>query len=404
MKDEVLSHYKEPNIPKIDGFLVAEPISFTMSLGNEILIGIKDDPSFGPVATLSKGGDDAEFFARYYDPANLILPPVEYEEVYNIVYSLKIRNKYESQKHYDYIELLSEALYRICKLAYQYSFISKHKPKYIIKTMDINPFVFSENGSLIAVDGFAEFRTFEECGITHSKPNVESLKGFFDPKGIVVSGVSSDARKYSLARNIVQLLADMGRTDIYCTNPKGGEAVVNNRTYHLYRSLSEVPDRYDLVVWAAPAQHTLDFIATIPDNKSVVLISGLPGDIKYSDFILAINKHKERGLRFVGPNCMGVYYAPDARHEGIDTLFIGEERLKLGYNEHSNTALFSQSGGMAISSIERTQNSPIYKVIVSFGNKVDVNVPDLLRYFARDPLIDVIAMYIEGLGDGEGHR
>ncbi|MCX7773476.1 MAG: CoA-binding protein, partial [Clostridia bacterium] len=235
-----------------------------------------------------------------------------------------------------------------------------------------------------------------------ARPNTEGLKPFFEPRGIVVAGVSSDVQKYSLARNIVQLLQDLGRKDIYCTNPKGGEAVIDGVRYPLYKSLSDIPNRYDLVVWAAPAQYTLDFIKTVPDNKSVVLISGIPGNIKYSEFAKEIRAHKERGLRFVGPNCMGVFFAPDAHHAGVNTLFIGEERLKLGYNERSNTALFTQSGAMAITSIERTQNSPIYKAIVSFGNKSDVNIPDLIRYFVREPSVEVLAMYIEGVGEGEG--
>lgn len=402
MKEEVLSHFKEPDIPKIDGYLIAELVPFTMSLGNEILIGVKEDPSFGPIITLSKGGDDAEFFSKYYDPANLIMAPAEYDEVYDIVSALKIRHKYEAQGHPDYIELMSEASSKISKLAYNYSFIAKKMPKYILKSMDINPFVFTENGSLVAIDGFAEFYTSEEGKLTLSKPNVEGLKAFFNPRGIVVAGVSSDARKYSLARNIVQLMADLGRKDIYCINPKGGEAVISGKTYPLYKSLEEVPHRYELVVWAAPAKNTLEFLNTIPDNKSVVLISGIPAQIKYSEFVAEISKHKERGLRFVGPNGMGVFFAPDAHNEGVNTLFIGEERLKLGYNERSNTALFTQSGAMAITSIERTQNSPIYKAIVSFGNKSDVNIPDLIRYFIREPSVEVLAMYIEGVDEGEG--
>jgi acyl-CoA synthetase (NDP forming) len=57
---------------------------------------------------------------------------------------------------------------------------------------------------------------------------------------------------------------------------------------------------------------------------------------------------------------------------------------------------------MAITSVERTQNNPIFKAIVSFGNKSDVNVPDLLKFYLNEPAVEVVAMYIEGLGDGEG--
>ena len=63
MREEVLSHYPD-KIIDIEGFLLVEYVEFTNSLGNELLIGIKSDRAFGPVITVSKGGDDAEFFAK----------------------------------------------------------------------------------------------------------------------------------------------------------------------------------------------------------------------------------------------------------------------------------------------------------------------------------------------------
>lgn len=53
MKEEVLSHFPREKRPAIDGFLIAETIPFTLALGNEILIGVKEDPGFGPILTLS---------------------------------------------------------------------------------------------------------------------------------------------------------------------------------------------------------------------------------------------------------------------------------------------------------------------------------------------------------------
>ncbi len=40
--------------------------------------------------------------------------------------------------------------------------------------------------------------------------------------------------------------------------------------------------------------------------------------------------------------------------------------------------------------------------MVSFGNKFDVKVGDLLAHFSRDPAVQVIAVYLEGLDAGEG--
>jgi acyl-CoA synthetase (NDP forming) len=50
------------------------------------------------------------------------------------------------------------------------------------------------------------------------------------------------------------------------------------------------------------------------------------------------------------------------------------------------------------------QQNSSNSTIVSFGNKVDVNLPDLMEYFEFDKAVDVMALYLEGVGAGEGRR
>jgi acyl-CoA synthetase (NDP forming) len=58
MEKEISSHFKAEEKPDIRGYLLVEFIPFDQSLGNEVLFGMKNDHAFGPVLTLSKGGDD----------------------------------------------------------------------------------------------------------------------------------------------------------------------------------------------------------------------------------------------------------------------------------------------------------------------------------------------------------
>jgi acyl-CoA synthetase (NDP forming) len=405
MRAEVLSHFPS-DPPRIDGFLIAELIPFTQSLGSEVLIGMKEDPSFGPTVTLSKGGDDAEFFAKWYDPANLSLAPLSGAEAAALSSSLKIRHKYEAEGHPEYCGRIADALHAVSLLSSQYSFVAERKPRFYLSQLDVNPFVFSrsDRGAFIAVDGFAVFATADERKHREARPDVRSLTPFFEPDGIAVAGVSSDAGKYSMARIIVDLLAELGRTDVCCLNPKGGEAEIRGKRYPLYRSFDELPRTCSLFVFAAPAGRTVDFLEAVPDGAAVILISGIPPELKAEDLAALAAKHRKRGVRIVGPNCMGVFFAPDAARGGVNTLFIGEERLPLHWRAKSNVALFTQSGAMGITAVERAQYAPIYKSIVSFGNKADVNVPDLVRYFEDEPSVEVMAMYLEGLGSGEGRE
>lgn len=403
MKDEVLSHFPEENKPRIDGFLIVEYIKFTQALGNEIMVGLNEDSSFGAIVTLTKGGDDAEFFARYYDSANLYLAPVAYEDAVKITHELKIRHKYQESGHFDYLEKLAKALSSISFLGHQYSFMSNRSPLIHLKVLDVNPFVFSEDGRFIALDGYAEFEESKNKlqYTTHEK--TVNLDLFFKPKGIAILGVSSIPEKYSMAKIITTLFIDLGRKDLYCVNPKGGFAQIEGETFTLYKDLAEIPYNYDLIVYAAPAKNTLKFLESVPNNKAVILISGIPPEMNYSEFLNSASK-RSKGIRLVGPNCMGVFQAPDSTNPGVNTLFIDESRLQIPFSAKSNTALFTQSGAMGISIIERAQNSRIIRTIVSFGNKCDVNIPDLMAYFENDKYIDVMALYIEGMDPGEGRQ
>jgi 3-hydroxypropionyl-CoA synthetase (ADP-forming) len=404
MKKEVLSHFEEGQKPRIDGFLLIEFIQFTQAIGDEIMLGFQEDASFGTVVTLTKGGDDAEFFAKYYDPANLLLAPISLKDAETLLNRLNIRHKYREMGQPQRLSEIAKGVARLSELGLSYSMFARECPPFHLKALDLNPVVFSGDGRFVAVDGYAEFLPADEGGGAEAAPNGEGLSRFFEPKGVVVTGVSTDPEKYSMARNIVNLLLDLKRDDIYCVNPKGGETVIGGHTFHLYTDIGEIKEPYDLLVYAAPGKYSIPFVETVPSGKSVILISGIPADMDYRQFAAEIARVRKPGVRVVGPNCMGVFSAPGDGRKGVNTLFIEEDRLSMPLRGIANTALLTQSGAMSITFIERNQQTGIFRSIVSFGNKVDVNIPDLMAHFEADPNTDVIAIYAEGLGAGEGRQ
>ncbi len=405
MKEDVLSHFTGQK-PSIKGFLIVDFIEHSQAIGYETLFGLKEDFAFGPVLTLSKGGDDAEFFAKYYDPANIFLPPLSLDEAKKFVNTLHIRKKFESIGHPEYIDFMAHALHKISLFAWEYSFCSNAKSEYIIKALDINPIVISKDNEFVVIDGYAEFIKREENTINLPNINISNLDAFFNPKGIAVIGVSADVTKYSLGREIAHLLHDLGRDDIYFINQKGGSIAFDSKEYQLYKSISDLPVEVDLVVYTAPAKFTIDLFKELHGKnvKGVILISGIPQDIKYSDFAKELDKVVPANVRVIGPNCMGIFYAPDKTNKGLNTLFIEQKRLEIKYNQNSNAVLITQSGALAVTEIDKLQNAKLFKSIVSFGNKYDVKITDLLSYFANNKDVDVLSLYIEGFDAGEGRR
>jgi 3-hydroxypropionyl-CoA synthetase (ADP-forming) len=403
MKEEVLSHFEAASRPRIEGFLVVEYIPHTQAIGYEVLIGFREDPAFGPVLTVSKGGDDAEFFAAHYDPANLFLPPMEYPEALAFTRSLHIRHKFEQIGHPEYLEMMARAMAGFSSLALGYSPMAP-KPTFAFTAFEVNPFAVSSDGRFVAIDGLAEFVSGAELRDWSTRVNLSNLDAFFRPQGIAVIGVSSDLSKYSLARDIAELLHELRHGDLFLVNPKGGTIRFAETEYPLYKDLKELPAPVELAVYAAPAQAAPEFLRAIAGGsvRAVVLIPGVPASTPYADYARELLGALPSGIRIMGPNCMGVYHAAASGAPGLNTLFINEKRLEVRSSERANTALLTQSGALAVTVIDKLRNCRPLRAVVSFGNKFDVRVGDLLSYFERDSSVDVMAVYLEGLDAGEG--
>ena len=403
MREEVLSHFAQGAGPALAGFLLIEHIPHTQAIGYEVLLGFREDPAFGPVLTVSKGGDDAEFFAAHYDPANLFLPPMEYREALAFTNSLHIRHKFEQIGHTEYLACMARAMADFSSLALRYSPMAE-KPRFIIRTLEVNPFAISKDGRFVALDGLAEFAPAAEAAGWSARVNLDGLESFFRPRGVAVIGVSSDLSRYSLARDVAELLHELRKDDLFLVNPHEGTVRLGGAEYPLYRGLSDVPGPVELVAFAAPAQGAPDFLRSLAGTgvRAVILISGVPSSIPYAEHARQLRDACPPHIRIMGPNCMGVYSAASGGRPGLNTLFINEKRLEVRSSERANAALVTQSGALAVTAIDKLRNCRPLRAVASFGNKIDVKVSDLLAHFARDPLIDIIAVYLEGLDPGEG--
>ncbi|MGA2643024.1 MAG: acetate--CoA ligase family protein [Spirochaetia bacterium] len=403
MRAEVESHFAADERPAIAGFLLVEHVSHTQALGNEVLIGFREDPAFGPALTVSKGGDDAEFFAENYDPANIFLPPMEYDDALALMRSLHIRRRFEQIGHPEYLEMMARALAQFSALSLAYSPMAE-KPRWVFKALEVNPFAISTDGRFVALDGLAELAAAPRAEEWSRRVNIGNLDAFFRPRGVAVVGVSSDLTKYSMARDIAELLHELKRDDLYLVNPREGTVKLGSREYPLYRDIPSLPGPVDLAVYAAPALNAPAFLRSLAGTavRAVVLIPGVPSSTPYAEFASELRKAMPPGLRVIGPNCMGVYHAAAEGKPGVNTLFINEKRLEVRSSENANAVLLTQSGALSVTLIDKLKSCRPLRSVVSFGNKFDVKVGDLLAHFSRDPAVHVLAVYLEGLDAGEG--
>jgi len=213
------------------------------------------------------------------------------------------------------------------------------------------------------------------------------LQRAFAPRTLALVGGSP--RPSSLGTKVLRNLRDGGFVgEIAVVNPRhrsiGGLTTSPN--------LSSLPFVPDLIVITAPAPAIPDIIdeaGKLGVAGAVIISSGLGhGAGSIAEAVARIARsHK---LRIIGPNCLGVMF-PQA---GLNASFAAHRP------GNGPLALISQSGALAAAMIEWGVERKIgFSGIVSIGDQLDVDMADLLDYFALDDKTCAILMYVEAVTD-----
>ena len=316
---------------RVDGVLLVDFIEYSPELGNEILMGFQESGVFGPVLSFSKGGSDAELFAKHFSAPNLLLPPVTREWAGALLGSTEIHNKYLQEGKADYIDKILEVKIKLGDLAMAFSNFFESTTGWVLKEFEINPFVFNPDGNLIALDGYAVFDKKSETGCRDPKPDKSSLAPFFHPEGVAVVGVSSSDSKSPgsiIAANNMKL----GRKDLYCVNPKGGTAEIAGQRVKLYPDLSSLPVECELVIVTVPAEASLEVVKEAAKRGCRALLL-IPGGFNETGKNEGLEEEIGRiaadaGIRVMGPNCLGVLYASGEGDGGLNTFFYPRSKVQ----------------------------------------------------------------------------
>src|SRR5580700_4509044 len=217
--------------------------------------------------------------------------------------------------------------------------------------------------------------------------SVFGLDRVFAPRKVAIVGGSP--RPSSLGSIILQNIVTGGFAgEIAVVNPK--YTSIRGRTTYL--DLKAVPFVPDLVVITAPVPAIPDIVAEAGRRGAagaVIISSGLghgAGSIAEA-IAQTARAHK---IRIVGPNCLGIMF-PAA---GLNASFAARHPTP------GSLALISQSGAIAAAMVDwGAEKSVGFSGIVSIGDQLDVDVADLLDYFALDDKTRAILLYIEAIKD-----
>ena len=215
------------------------------------------------------------------------------------------------------------------------------------------------------------------------------LDEILHPRSIAFAGASINTR----GDNLFTPLLDYGfRGNIYPVNPKYKEVM----GLKAYPSVRDIPGPVDYVISAISAARVPRLIddCAYKGVKGIHLYTARFSETGRQDATRLeqeiLQRAQKAGIRLIGPNCLGVYY-PSV---GIS--------FKKGFPKDSGrVGLASQSGGIVGDIVDMGAMRGLrFSKAISYGNALDLNECDFLDYFAQDPEIEIIIMYIEGVRNG----
>jgi acetate---CoA ligase (ADP-forming) len=236
-------------------------------------------------------------------------------------------------------------------------------------------------------------RLKEDClDIEASKRKVAALTA---PRNVVLVGASDRAGSWA-ARVWRNLNRYQFPGPIHLINPRRNE--IWNRPCHPdFKSLPEAPDHLVVLVPAAGVAQTLRSGAAAGARSATVFSAGFGEAFDLEAAALGRELKAviaETGLGVSGPNCMGNVCAKSR------LVTLTEDRplaVRAG-----PVALVGQSGGMMIFINAALEERGIWaEYLITSGNEAGLSVPDYVAFFADQPELKVIIVYVEALSKPE---
>jgi acyl-CoA synthetase (NDP forming) len=220
---------------------------------------------------------------------------------------------------------------------------------------------------------------------------VKSIHAMLHPRNIVLVGATDKPGNY--AERIWNNLVKYGyRGGLYPINAKR-ETIWGVTCYKDFASLPEKPDHVLVLV---PARFTVQVIrdaAAAGARSATIVTSGFSELQDEESQRLAVELKQaiqETGLAVTGPNCLGNLSAGENLFTNIDDRIVTMEA--------GPVAIAGQSGAIVMAIRQTLEDRGVgVGYMVTTGNESGLTTPELMMYFAADPSIRVIVVYLEGV-------
>lgn len=362
----------------LDGLLIERMVDSEA----EFIVGLQDDPCFGPVMMVGTGG----VMVHLFDDVTFRVLPVTEVDVAEMI--SEIRGKM-LLRGFRGRPALDEAAFRQTLMNIARFGVDAAG---LYTSVDFNPVVVSTRGAA-AVDAKIILAPGAAAALDPAPADTRNMDKFFQPQNVALIGASTTPGKIGNA--VADSLINHDFKGRVFPITRGGKNVFGLDSYE---NLADIPEKIDLavvVVGLALVPQILDQCRDL-GIPAVLIVSGGGKELGGEQAALEKEiqeKSRAYGIRVIGPNCIGCFSAQNR----FDAFFQVHERMVRP--RPGNISFITQSGTYGASFLEECEHTGASKMI-SYGNRVDVDESDMIAYLAQDPDTAVIGSYVEGLGDG----
>ncbi|AWM03953.1 acetate--CoA ligase family protein [Bradyrhizobium amphicarpaeae] len=227
---------------------------------------------------------------------------------------------------------------------------------------------------------------------------VKGIHAMLHPHNIVLVGATDKPGNYAerIWNNLVKYGYEGG---LYPVNAKR-DAIWGVPCYKDFASLPEKPDHVLVLVPARFAVQVIRDAAAAGARSATIVTSGFSELQDEESQKLAVELQtaiRETGLAVTGPNCLGNLSAGERLFTNIDDRIVTMEQ--------GAVAIAGQSGAIVMAIRQALEDRGVgVGYMVTTGNEAGLETPDLMRYFAEDPSIKVIVVYLEGVRNTKAFR
>jgi acyl-CoA synthetase (NDP forming) len=226
---------------------------------------------------------------------------------------------------------------------------------------------------------------------------LKNLEPFFNPKSILIVGVSRKAYtfSYTILKNLLEIFYNR---NIYLLNPNANE-ILGVKSYNSLEELPDIPELAIIVIGLGTKE--LDIVEKLGQAgiKYITIQSELKPGTNDTDFTIKLNKICEKyDITYLGPSMIGIINFIDNFTTSI--IPVRQHIMRENKNIKHGISFIAQSGGLAgaLGWWRPPQKLPISKVI-HLGKGFHINEADILDFFLKDNTTQVISLFLRDISD-----